>query len=323
MKSKTIIISSPEENNTRGILTLFQEDDLLKCRLRTYNLQAISKSCKLGIFHENEVFSANLIYRTGVYESSFAGVFDIDKDFYIALIDTAKNNQVLLAGGTYQGYYFNDNSVFLKSEDFSQLPTQNINNFQEKNTQQDKFLGTQVLNESDDCEEDCDKCSKCKYKEFFYSHNVEQSEFNIIDNQKKCLKESSSDTKNQLEINNDNVKNEQEEQKQKVEQLIKSIVPQFDSLFENYKQDEELNSLIDNSKFVKICENGEQFSIGAIYEEKEIKFICYAVKRDCNLNPPKELGEHYQWLPLDVEDPLSVGYYVVFQDASDLKIVEF
>ena len=325
MKSKTIIISSPEENNTRGILTLFQEEDLLKCRLRTYNLQAISKSCKLGIYHENEVFSANLIDRTGVYESSFAGVFDIDKDFYIALIDTAKNNQVLLAGGTYQGYYFNDNSVFLNSEDFSQYPAQNINDFQEKNMQKDDVLTSVVQTYIDNCEEDCNKCSKCKYKEFFYSHNVENTEFEMMKNRKKCFEEeSSSNIKNQLKLNNDIIKDKQEdEQKQRVEHLINSIIPQFDSLFKNYKQDEELNSLIDNSKFVKVCENGEQFSIGAIYEEKEIKFICYAVKRDCNLNPPKELGEHYQWLPLDTEDPLSVGYYVVFQDAGDLKIVEF
>ena len=126
MKSKTIIISAPEENNTRGILTLFQEDDLLKCRLRVYNLEKISRYCKLGIYHQNEVFSANLIERNNVYESSFVGNFDIDQDFYTALIDTEKNNQVLLAGGTYQGFYFNDNSVFLESENFSNTQTKQI-----------------------------------------------------------------------------------------------------------------------------------------------------------------------------------------------------
>ena len=53
MKSKTIIISALEENNTRGILTVFQDDELLKCRLRVYNLEKISRYCKLGIYHEN------------------------------------------------------------------------------------------------------------------------------------------------------------------------------------------------------------------------------------------------------------------------------
>ena len=54
----------------------------------------------------------------------------------------------------------------------------------------------------------------------------------------------------------------------------------------------------------------------------EIKYICYAVMRSTNCQPPKELGEHYQWLPLDKDDPLSDGYFIVFQDATDLKIVE-
>ncbi|MBQ9795510.1 MAG: hypothetical protein IJW36_00925, partial [Clostridia bacterium] len=77
-----------------------------------------------------------------------------------------------------------------------------------------------------------------------------------------------------------------------------------------------------NGKFVKIEENNEQFSIGAIYEQDEMKYICYAVLKDYNTPAPQELGEHYQWLPLDKEDPLSEGYYIVFQDAHDLKIVD-
>ena len=80
MTSKTIIISSPQGSSERGIITLFQEDDLLRCRLRTYNLKEISKYCKLGIYHCNEVFSANLIEKNGVYESSFVGDFNIEKD---------------------------------------------------------------------------------------------------------------------------------------------------------------------------------------------------------------------------------------------------
>ena len=59
-----------------------------------------------------------------------------------------------------------------------------------------------------------------------------------------------------------------------------------------------------------------------IYEEDEMRYICYAVMCTYNQPAPKELGDHYQWLPLDKEDPLSEGYYIVFQDAQDLKIVD-
>lgn len=305
MKSKTIIISAPEENNTRGILTLFQEDDLLKCRLRVYNLQKISRYCKLGIYHQNEVFSANLIERNNVYESSFVGSFDIDQDFYVALIDTEKDNQVLLAGGTYQGFYFNDNSVFLESENFSNNKTKKVT--KPENNNQEK------------CEHNCDKCENCVYKKAFYL----KSDVNNLNTEKPL---ENSELERTLQTQESNVSKEKIAEmtlsNQEIENFVTSIIPQLEDLFRIYPQDTDLNKLIENSKFVQINENGEQFSIGAIYNEDEIKYICYAIKREYNINPPKELGKNYQWLPLDVEDPLSEGYYVVFQDVADLKIVE-
>jgi hypothetical protein len=104
--------------------------------------------------------------------------------------------------------------------------------------------------------------------------------------------------------------------------ILSSITPQFKYIFENYSPNEELISLLPNSKFVKINEHEDEYSIGAIYEQEEIKLICYAVKCNYNEQPPSELGEHYQWLPIDKEDPLSEGYYIVFQDANDLKILK-
>lgn len=305
MKSKTIIISAPEENNTRGILTLFQEDDLLKCRLRVYNLEKISRLCKLGIYHQNEVFSANLIERNRVYESSFVGNFNIDQDFYVALIDTEKNNNVLLAGGTYQGFYFNDNSVFLESENFSSPPK-----MQPKNQQN---------NQEEKCEENCDKCENCVYKKAFYLK--EENNFNL----EKPLQNTTLEEREEVKENDlieAESKNTVELSKQEIENFALSVIPQIEDLFRIYPEDKILNNLLENSRFVKINEGGEQFSIGAIYKDEVIQYICYAIKREYNINPPEELGKNYQWIPIDAEDPLSEGYYVVFQDVADLKIVE-
>jgi len=152
MKSKTIIISS-EETSGRGILTLYQEDDLLKCRLRLYNVEKLSRHCRLGIYHHEEVYSANLLEKNGVYESSMVGDFDIDQDFYSAIIDTQHENKVLLSGGTYAGYYFNDHSVF---------------NFDEKQP-------TENVEKISTCDESNEKCQNCKYKEYFYSHTEPSS----------------------------------------------------------------------------------------------------------------------------------------------------
>lgn len=349
MKSKTIIMSNTIDNSVRGILTIFIEDDLLKCRLRTYNLQKLSYYCKLGIYHEGEVFSANLIERNGVYESSFVGDFFMDKDFYIALIDT-QDSKVLLCGGTYQGFYFNDNSVFLNSAEFCEelkenIQTNNINektqpkNFQINVDNLDKEYKTETNKNSiekieqtnkekaDECGQDCDKCAKCRYKEFFYSNqnsfddeklnNNENLSYNdkILNNKENLIQTTVLQTQ-PAEVLDKDLNNA------KLTNLTSSILPQFENLFNSFNQDEELNKLIENSKFVKVEEAGEQYSIGAIYENENIKYICYAIKKDNNINPPNELGENYQWLPIDALDPLSSGYFVVFQDANDLKIVK-
>lgn len=282
MKSKTIIISSQDENNKgRGILTLFQEDDLLQCRLRLYNVPSLNRYCKLGVYHQDQVYSANLLEKNGAYESSLVGDFDIDLDFYTAIIDTTNNNKVLLAGGTYAGFYFNDQTIF------------------ETETKETEQIVEQTTNTCEDCE----KCKTCKYKEYFYAQQKEET------NEIKTLENT---TQEKVEENTEN----------ETKSIIMSIIPQFKYVFENYPIDETLNNLIPNSKFVKINENNEQYSIGAIYKEDEMKYICYAVLCNYNTPAPIELGEHYQWLPLDKEDPLSEGYFIVFQDANDLKIVE-
>ncbi len=325
MKSKTIILSSPQgEHSGRGILSIYEEDELLKCKLRLYNAPNLSRYCKLGLYHQKEVYSANLLEKSGVYFSSLVGDFNINKDFYAAIIDTENDNNVLLAGGTYAGYFYNDQSnVFsnINKED----PNTNLYDYTQEEFQVstnsnappdtlDSFHSLGMTDKTTDCSQD-DKCAHCKYKEYFYSCN--QSIVSTNSN-------TESDTLDSFHSLGMTEKNTEqiETSSGNPETILSALIPQFDYVFDNYEADETLNNLIPNSKFVKINENQEQYSLGAIYEEDKMRYICYAVLKDYNIPAPQELGKHYQWLPLDKEDPLSDGYYIVFQDASDLKIVE-
>lgn len=286
MTSKTIIISSQGASG-RGILSLVDQDDILECRLRLYDVPKLSASCKLGIYHQGQVYSSNLLLKNGVYTSSLVGSFDMNQDFYSAIIDTSQNNKVVLSGGTYAGYFFNEN-VF----DSNQTET-----LQEK-IEQEEYTTQQEDTPKEDCFDDCDKCAKCKYKEFFYAENLPKED---MPKQESII---------------------QEKQEEKTSTLLDSIIPQFDYIFSHYDVDEVLTNLIPNSKFVKVSEGHDFYSIGVIYENEQIKYLCYAVFATNNAAPPMEIGKNYQWLPLDKEDPLSEGYYIVFQDAVDLKIVE-
>ncbi|MBQ3047401.1 MAG: hypothetical protein IJD48_00095, partial [Clostridia bacterium] len=144
--------------------------------------------------------------------------------------------------------------------------------------------------------------------EFFYSQkneNLKTEQTNIL-------------------VNNEKVNEETETLKKedKTFSYLENLTPQFNYIFENYPQNKELISLIENSNFVEINNENSSYSIGAIYKDNKIKYLCYAVKSTYNTPAPSELGEHYQWLPIDKSDPLTDGYYLVFQDAQDLKILE-
>lgn len=305
MRSKTIIISNVDQNSSsgRGILTLYQENsNTLKCKLRLYQMEKLNRFCKLGIYHNDQVYSANLLDKGESYESSLLGNFDMNSDFYTAIIDTSSDNKVLLAGGTYAGYYFDDTSVFSDRD---------------KYYKDEKYIGEKNENVSD-CE--IDKCANCEYKKCFYDNSFQ--EYKNIEVNNDIVTEISEEKINTFN-NRNNMDNLEEKKEENIApNILDAIIPQFKYIFENYPADEDLNRLIEHSKFVKIGENGEQYSIGAIYDNEQIKYICYAIKCNYNSPVPEELGKNYQWLPLDQEDPLSEGYYIVYQDAVDLKIVE-
>lgn len=99
-------------------------------------------------------------------------------------------------------------------------------------------------------------------------------------------------------------------------QFFELISEQIDDLFENYPRVDELEELLPNSKWVKIdFENdGNEYVLGLIYDQFDLKYICYGVPGEFNSVPPKQLGE-CQWLPLNPKEP-GDGYWVIYQDAS-------
>ena len=295
MNSKTIILSSQSGNNSgRGIISIYIEDDLLKCKLRLYNIPKLSQNCKLGIYHNKQVYSANLLEKNGAYESSFVGEFDLNENFYIALINTQNNNEVIISGGTYAGFYFNNDEAFT-STPTTNLPTKE-----------------QIKEPEQPCaENNWTNCENCIYKQHFYSTK-----------QTITTEEESTPTQQPKTENIEQPKAENLNTKEEIKPNMQNIINQFNYVFETYPQNEEINSLLPNGKFVKINENQEEYSIGVIYNNEKIKYLCYAVKSTYNTPAPQEIGEHYQWLPLDTLDPLSDGYYIVFQDTEDLKILD-
>lgn len=98
---------------------------------------------------------------------------------------------------------------------------------------------------------------------------------------------------------------------------------QVDELFEKYPHDENLAKMIPNSKWVRVDfdQSGKEYLFGLLYENSELKYICYGVPGTYSQEPPEELRKFSQWLPLDPADP-ETGYWVMFQDAETGDSIE-
>ncbi|MBO7215332.1 MAG: hypothetical protein J6V66_07585 [Clostridia bacterium] len=107
----------------------------------------------------------------------------------------------------------------------------------------------------------------------------------------------------------------------KGERFYEQIKQQFNQIIYCHEKDRELCLIIPNSEFVKINYDSDRFySVGRITENGSVKYLCYAVKGNY-MQAPAELKPYCRFLPLSPFNPLSEGYYVIFQSAEDGKIV--
>ncbi len=131
----------------------------------------------------------------------------------------------------------------------------------------------------------------------------------------------SCNTANLFESNDDEVENlidnEMKNKYNSNHNFYNMIKEQLDELFDRYPPEENLNKLIDNSFWVKINTDTDNrhYVVGIIKNEEDIKYICYGVPGNYNIEPPMEMKDYSQWLPTDIKDPYNNGYWVMYQDA--------
>jgi len=92
---------------------------------------------------------------------------------------------------------------------------------------------------------------------------------------------------------------------------------QIDRLFENNPEEEYLEKIIPNSKWVKVEyeKEGDYYVIGLVYENNNLSYLCYGVPGVYQKTPPKELSGYPIWLPLDSNKKEGFGYWLAYQNA--------
>jgi hypothetical protein len=90
----------------------------------------------------------------------------------------------------------------------------------------------------------------------------------------------------------------------------------IDALFEKGERESLLESLMPESRWVKIHKTATQYYVVGIIGRKSMPdYMCYGLPSDFSMIPPSSLGKDARWLPLDVKNPQGKGYWLLFQSA--------
>ena len=142
-----------------------------------------------------------------------------------------------------------------------------------------------------ECLQKDSKCEGCIYKKAFF------------------------ETKQKEESVQEEIENEKEST------FFDQVKTSIENLFETYPVNQELVDAIENSQFVKVDYEGDGnfYSVGLIFDDDDLKYICYAIPSEEGVEPPKELVEFSQWLK--VRD--GYGYWMTYQDGKTGESVTF
>ncbi len=282
MRKKTIILSD-NDKQSRGMATLMLESTTkgVFATIRPYNLKSNDKAFTLGInsgdkYNICDIYLAGEMYRFRMEEN-------ISLDRPLACVLSTTNGQPLLWGAS-SGVAGNYKASILARIAEQNLPTVELSN---NLTPEDNAK----------CEPQAEE--HLMDAKFFESDLVEIE--NIID------KEVDGDSIDEIldSPHNDTSGD-----------FFDNIRDEVEDLFKNYPADSELESIMPNSKFVRIDYegNGNYYVLGLLYTDSELSYLAYGIPRDSKGAMPSELAGFGRWLPLDPDRPYEAGYYMVFQD---------
>ena len=296
MNKRSIVLSDINGNySVKAVLTLERKEDDIEGMIRFYNLPyEFEGLLTLGFYVENKVIKSGLTKKSNSLYTFFLSEDFIEKNFSCAVIIFKEAEAKPLLYGSTNG---RQEEVYANiiNELSTNSKVENVEKVLDKyglyyDEEEQKEIDAKI----DECMEE-NKCSKCVYKEQFFS-KVQSEE----------------------KLKNDDATEETEEiQVEEKDNFYFKLKPQIDKLFENNPIEKNLEEMIPSSKWVKVEyeDDGDFYVFGLLYEGDVIKYVCYGVPAIFEEEPPKELSGYPIFLPLDKNNQKGFGYWLTYQDA--------
>lgn len=297
MNKRSIVLSNINGNSSvKAVLTLERKEDDIEGMIRFYNLPyEFEGLLTLGFYVENKVIKSGLTKKSNSLYTFFLSEDFIEKNFSCAVIIFKEAEAKPLLYGSTNG---RQEEVYANiiNELSTNSKVENVEKVLDKyglyyDEEEQKEIDAKI----DECMEE-NKCSKCVYKEQFFSK---------VQSEEKLK-------------NDETIEEETEEiQAEEKDNFYFKLKPQIDKLFENNPIEKNLEEMIPSSKWVKVEyeDDGDFYVFGLLYEGDVIKYVCYGVPAIFEEEPPKELSGYPIFLPLDKNNQKGFGYWLTYQDA--------
>ena len=303
LAKKSIVLTSASDGDEKAVLSIQCDNNMLTGKLRLYNFGVEPRGIiSLGIFDKNRVIKAGLTKISSMLFSFQTQLEKIPDKFSCAVVNFVGGEPAPILYGNSEGICDKEDifenvisalsGVKSVSETEKVLDKYGIDFDDDEKDIIDKTI-TQCINEK------CDSCENCKYKQFYFSHY-------------KAF---------QQEEQEEPVDNNLEDSKKTFFQEISS---QVEKLFEKNPPEEYLQDLIPESKWVKVQfeDSGDYYVFGLVYQDEELKYVCYGVPGVYQKQAPRELSGYPVWFPLDDSKREGFGYWLTYQDAKSGESVK-
>ncbi len=304
-RKKSIVLSGTNDQFQKAVLTLEEDGVGLNGTLRLYNFsREPSGISSLGLCVDKKVYKAGLSFKGRMLYEFFLSLKSIPNKFSCAVVNFQNAEPSPILFGSSEGA--NDEIyASIINEISADKSAQNVKNVLDKydvDFDEEEKTAIQSSLDREFCQENC---ADCVYKKYFFEHSQESENLAQASAVQEELKE------DKLE--------EAEQETEQEELFFDRLKPQIDKLFENNPAEENLQSLIPSSKWVKVEyeDDGDFYVFGLLYDEEgNVKYVCYGVPAVFENEPPKELSGYPIWLALDKNNARGFGYWLTYQDAS-------
>lgn len=300
MAKKSIVLTG--ENNKKAVLSLEHDGKDLSGRVRLYNFSAEpSGIISLGLYMNGRVVKAGLTRASSMLYTFQSLHEQLPNEFSCAVVNfTGGQSQALLYGSS--------DSANAQDQAYSAV----INSLQGemKASEVEKVLDGLDIDYDDELKCEIDKaideefeketCSKCKYRQYYYDHVKSET------------------------LGEGKVERLENIQPVTAHTFYDEIKDQVEKLFRENKTEEYLQNMIPDSKWIKVEyeESGDYYVLGLVYDDDDLKYVCYGVPGIYQKNPPRELSGYPVWFPLDKDKKEGFGYWLTYQDAESGQSVK-